>query len=402
MYTVNKVLVSSGRITRTLDVTAERVKDLLSKYTSIRVVLSNPTLDVLVVGELQDNQFVADYPGTIANLVLTNEITRLNLTPYIDVQQALCVYKTDLWDREYDIEPHNLFDVNDEDDPTTWPDLKLVNGFVDPRLMAETHLVSVNGLVHPLVSDEHGVYVVGGNVNVRATDKMEMSLLEFRDVGKITYHSLSCNTRVKVHETDDLFSNGIYTKLDPSYRDKVLGMVLLGHLHLLDGTYTHFDDDIIHIDLKHLDLETKIINHYAALGMDTVGDYLGGTLGRVDLRNPSLIDYILNNKSTFLFTLDTDRLYRHERPLHDEGLPCVYSTPLGVQGIAQYADGLLADYRQEYQDGLYCIQVPTRAQSNLIMKTTNYAQQGAGVRGHLPTKHDSQPLLTAVDFSRKA
>lgn len=398
MYTIDKIIVRNIRIMETMDVSQDKVKDLLARYTSIRVVLSNPTLDVLSECELQDNDYASNYTGTVEELVRTGLISKMTITEHIDPEGNQCVFKTDLWDRDFDVTPANVLSPHSKDPVDTWPDLKIVNDFLDPTLMARTHLVSVNGLVHPLVSDSDGVYVVGGNVNIRETGDIEMSLIEFRDVGHINYHSLGCNSRIKVHETEDLMGNGLYIKLDEGYRDKVIGLVILGHLHLLDNTYRHFDRDILHVDLKHLDLETKIINHHNALGMESVSKYLSGQLGRVDLRNPSLIDYVLDNKSTFMFTIDTDTLYRHVRPLNDEGLPNVYSTGTLLTGIAQYADGLCADYRQDYQDGLYCINVPKRPSTNLLNKTTNAAQQSANVRGEVLSPNHYAPMLLGLNF----
>lgn len=398
MYVIKRILVTSGRLVHLMDVSDDKVVDLLKRYSSIKVIMSHAEQGVLVIGELQDNQFISDYNGTINELIRTNQISKLELSVYDEQEGVKFLFKTDLWERGFDVEPFDLFGHHEFSEPEMYPDMKLTNDFIDSATLARTHMLSVNGLIHPLVSDTEGSYAIGANTNCRATGELELSLLEWRGVGDIDLISLGCDNRVDIHQEGDIHQNGIYIKLGHEYKDKVLGVVILGHLHLLDGTYHHFDKDIIHISLKTLDLETKIINHHAALGMTNVDNYLKGGLGKVDLRNPSLIDYVLNNKSTFMFALDVDVAYRLERPLNDEGLPCLYSTPTGLTGIAQYADGLMADYRQEFQDGLYCLQVPKRPRSDLLMKTTNASQQQAGSRGALPNISNEAPLLMAVEY----
>lgn len=399
MYSIKRILVTVGRIVQVMDVSEDKVSDLLDAYSSIKIILEHPDLDVDVSGELHDNQFMADYAGTIKQLIQTNQITKLNLLPYEGQEGEQVIYKTDLWERDFDVEPADVLGLmSGESEVSLLPDLKLNNGFINATELAKTHMLSVNGLIHPLVADSTGVYAIGANTNCREAGELEMSLIEFRNVGDMNLVSLGCDSRIQIHQNQDLHQNGIYIKLDPAYKDKVIGLVLLGHLHLIDGTYKHFDQDIIHISLKDLDLETKIINHHAKLGMKNVENYLKGGLGRVDLRNPSLINYVLNNRSSFMFTLDTDVLYRLERPLSDEGLPCVYSSPEGHTGILQYADALMADYRQEYQDGLYCFQVPRRPSTETLVKTTDYAAQQSSVRGRRPQHTDSLPQLKAIHF----
>lgn len=400
MYKVEKVLVRSGRIVRNMHVVDDKISDLLRAYDSVRVIVSHPNIDTLQIGELNDSPFALSYPGSISELIRTGQITRLPLTSYDDLDREPVLLKTDLWDRDFEIEPADALNLMSGEDKELWPDLKLINRFNRNVKLADTHLLSVNGLIHPLASDASGTIALGANSNCRTTGELEMSLLEFKGVGKLNLHSLSCDNRVAVHEKGDIHQNGIYLRLNADIKNKVTGLVLLGHLHLLDGNYTHFDDDIIHVDLKHMDMETKIINHHEALGLSDVGRYLDGELGKPDLRNPSLIDYVLNNRSTFMFTLDIDELYREEYLLNDEGLPSVYSTGNLVRGIAQYGDGLLADYRQEYQDGLYCLQVPKRPSTNLIMKTTNYAQQGASARGVELKSPKTAAVLKAINFTR--
>lgn len=398
MYKVENIFVRVGRIVSDLDVTEDKVKDLLKRYSSIRVVLSNPSLDTLVVGELQDNQYAADYAGTLAEMVRTGNISRLDLKVYDETEFTQVLFKEDLWEAGYDIEPVDILGLSDDEDPASWPDLKITGDFKGNLDLSKNNLLSVNGLIHPLSTDEEGSYALGANTNILANESIEMSLLRFKDVGNITLHSVSCGDRVNPHTQGDIYQNGIYVKLNADTRNKVIGLVFLGHLHLLDGVYEHFNDDVLHISLKKLDLETKIINHHAALGMKDVGRYLRGGLGRVDLRNPSLIDYVMNNRNTFLFTLDIPLMYRQERVVTDEGLPCVYSSGQPLSGIAQYADNLMAEYRQEHQDGLYCLQVPERPSTRMLFKTTDYATQQAGAMGTELPVDGSNPALSAVDF----
>lgn len=398
MYTVEKILVSDGRIISDIDVTENKVKELLKRYRSIRIVLSHPNLDTLVVGELQDNLFASNYAGTVKELVLTGQVTQLGLTVYDEKEMMSVVKMTDAWERGFDVTPFDFFNLRPDDPEELYPDLRLDNDFEKSSEIAKTCFLSVNGLIHPLTADSEGVYAIGANTNCREVGEIEMSLVEFQHVGEITMHEVKVCDAVNPFDTVNIWENGLYVKLPPEHVNKVVGLVVLGHLHILDGVYSHFDDDVIRINLRKLDLETKIINHHRALGLQNVGNYLKGGLGRVDMANPSLIEYVINNRNTFLFTLDVDKVYRRERVLTDEGLPCIYSSAEGLTSIAQYADGLIANYRQDYQDGLYCIQVPKRPSTRLLQKSTNYLQQGTGVLGIDPNSPEEAPALKSVEI----
>lgn len=385
MLNYHATRVTKSRITRIIDTKHDSLGDVLKNWDTVDIIFESSNLVELQYVRASDYVELKSIGTTCNDFVL---LTALNFPyhPYTEVPEHSTLKYVDGWSFGFGTQAVRFNDTTDQ----CWPDrdLLLTSDFVDPIKMAKNNLAVVNGLVLPMNGSTDGLHILNGVPALQEGSNYALGFLDFSNLGEISYFNITQESRLFPEVPKDVNRDGIYVKLPDAWRDRTVGLVILGHLHLLDSTYSYIDDGVIKIRLKELDIPGKLLRNFPLLDIPNVPEYLRGDLGRIDLTNETLIEYILTQTSTFLFSIDCQNVHRHETLLASEDLPGVFSTDRKVTGFVQYTDGIVAEYSQELQLDRYCIRVPYRPNHSYLNDTTDHLAQRQSSLSYVSAKSD--------------
>ena len=399
MYVLQYVLVRESGVVRELDLSNDILGKVLEEWDVVDLVVKNPTLEGLLYMRASDHVILKKSQARIGDFVRSPVFTTYPIKEFDEFESNKKVVVSNFWKRGFKVTEgkHGTHPSNLKEEDSK-PDLLLTGGYINYDIAAKNNLVSINGLIHPVSASEEGLYVLGGMENAAASSAFQAQLIDFTELGGIEFHPINDATRVYPHNVADVSEQGMYIRIPDSWREKTIGVVVLGHLHLLDRTYNFFESDVIHISLKDMDIPRKIIRHHQQLGLCNVDKYIRGELGRIDMLSDSLLEHSLSHKNTFLFAIDQKEVLRRERAYELQAFPGLAFGQRQCKNLMMHYSGKVVEYLESYQNGVWVYRVVPEQSTKLIMQTTDYAKSQMGCRGLDTNQGYTWSTPMSVDF----
>lgn len=218
-------------------------------------------------------------------------------------------------------------------------DYLLTKEGVDYLHLANTSLVTVNGLCHRLYGENNiGLFVQHGYRTTQRVNGIHINLMNFEDVGTVRTIDITDKNHVKIisdlkwtdgfylHFPNENFSSSQFDNLGPS---KMLGISLGGFIHL---DFPYNDDDYrdplikrinhntIKIDMRHFNLRNRIhqLGHLfekGLVGLD-ISEEDRPVIFKEPLESEETFKALLNLSQTFLFVIESETpIYMREETI---------------------------------------------------------------------------------------
>ena len=351
MLVIQDAMGKKNRSWSQIDIDGLTISALLEIYDSVVVsVLDNTanTLSSLVINNLRldpSAQFVD--VASFLQLPTTNIDTML--VPHISLAQRNTVYSHTLYAEGLSAE------VGDH---TIHPDSESINEFSPdlivrgtdrtPGVVYHTHLFTVNGLIHPSMYTNAGVYIKGGNSHLRVADDSVLGAINFSNVGNITQHPVdrtnirayqNGETEAKLALSDTLLINVPNLQAESN----TIFLVISGYLLPLQGLYSVIGNEDIKLSLRDYPLLERLLS---ANDIKPKGTFLStnGTVSVPDLLGDEGIRKLFDGEHTFVVSLDVPDLCIESEYLERTGLPGRYLIAKSPEGILFNNDGKVSEF----------------------------------------------------------
>ncbi|WP_233874201.1 hypothetical protein [Paraburkholderia adhaesiva] len=210
---------------------------VIQNYAVVYAVLANPFLaapvslnlnDILATITDQQQTFNA-YLAAMGDAALPTSDTIPTLTP------AYARYQ-DAFQAGYAIEPISPIASLTSPLPTTEKtDLFMTRESTSYSDFIQSCMVSVNGFFHLIDTDrENGIWVIDGMKSVIHAKKIKVGIVDFEDLGTLTYVPITPEMIYKQIDTENL-GNRAYLNLGVDLTGYTVMVVIGGYLHVLDA-----------------------------------------------------------------------------------------------------------------------------------------------------------------------
>lgn len=249
-------------------------------------------------------------------------------------------------------------------------------------------LFVVNGLIHNSTSIPEGCIIEDAGRSLRVSKENRIGIINFETIGAI--QRVPIKAEYLIPPTADLpYKDSVYIRIpDVDMKDKTVGIVIGGFLHLLDGRYDQVGSNLVKINLR----DYPLVERYWALKQNT--DVSGFTMtsfeNRVDkldfseLTSDENITALLTLSQSFFVVIDAvgvgvERVMAHQAEL--AGRYVAYSKPL----YPLVSDsGRLINYTSYAAKHDYVVRTSDWKASNLMLDTWE-SQKGRFATNHRRT-----------------
>lgn len=323
MYTLERAYRRKDRRSgrwELFDVSTSKILTLQATHGEVRVVVSTPGLDAPV---LKSFAWDAITP-TLVNL------TNTDLTFYqwlVSIGERTLPFDEKLftftsyyaqymsaWSAGYKFEPINSAGTRTIGADLT--DLRMSRADVDPTVLGQRALVSINGLYHRMDGGQNGCLVRGGMSSIRHSGENQIGLLAFSKVGRLQQIPITPDL---VDVTDSGVYVGIPNNIDTT--GKVPLFVLGGYLHAMDSVVRQLGDHLYKINIRNMRLlerymESSKLLDLSSLPLDKYPAMQNNLL--VDLKqfwSPEFIKAYLTLPQSFIVLVEAESLFHQLCPI---------------------------------------------------------------------------------------
>lgn len=353
------------------------IRSLAESYQGVYLILSHPSVDHKLGLNLADvaSLLSAIRPDiTVKQWLVSLGNASLPTSAQVPTISAKVAKYSDIFDAGYDVELAP--EVMAADTPLTEADLKdlrVTKHDVDYKLLFDSCLVTVNGLLHRTDFDTQSFVVRKGGESVVRSNLNQVGLISFRDIGKVTQLPI---TEEMIYNPDPYttLAQAVYLTL-PEGVDLSTQSVMLsiaGHLHVLGAGYQVVGPREIKLDTARLPLAERYYAARKLINLDSVDKTLSlnndkfGTVGYTDFYDDATVKAFLTLPQSFVILVDSPRLYVERHKLEYTGIPGRYLAREQPKYPLFLNDGRLPEYVAVPETGLWSIAV----QDNF---TTRYA-----------------------------
>ena len=297
----------------TADVRGMRLVDLFGLYRNIEVPLT----------DIFDNKLTLnlyEYEGELRDSVLTlnawvaalgdRALITTSGYPKLEVQIAnylpigFSLESMLLAKRGY--HPSHVVPIED------YADIVVSHPRVSPKTMHEYTLCSVNGYYVDSTHHDYGMRLFEAGNIVRRSGNIALGMLNFEAIGKVTKIPVLKNM---VHKVDDTMTylDSVVVNVGSPLKGKTVGLVLGGHLHLLDGLVKIIGDQTIMFSMRQMRYIERVLAARDSLDMSFMGlDVLDVSSLVAGLSSDDSILKYLTCPHTFVVLIDNPNVYTEE------------------------------------------------------------------------------------------
>lgn len=326
-----------------------RLSDILIKFEEVHI-----TVD--------DNGVVSNWrplTSTLRSLMQTSNFTltewiqycnqnniRLDTTstPFtFDVLKTISTYGA----REigFKVERANAYINPDSLANSVGDDLRLSRAGTDYSKFVGNVLTTINGIVHPVVINQNGIYARNGNKTAQDVGVKDVSMINFKDLGGFKIQNFPISGMYKQQGGSVKLYDNCCFNMNYDVTGKVFGAVIDGYLHILDDVIEVVGQRQLRIDWRKVPLLKRAIlangnppNRTSVRSVSRVSEAM--------VTSNEWINDIILSPFTFLVVFNWGDITKSSKELISKGLPGVYFYPEDVNGIMMTSVGEIYSYKK--------------------------------------------------------
>lgn len=325
---------------------------LLNEYHELYWIVTNTVMDNFKVQSLN----IEDLPiaiqisttKTFADYLKENENLTIPTRPYIPHYYNGEGYAWDVasWEFEYKaINKEMHIDATIPDDDKH--DLLLSCKYTDYATSLSHSLISINGFLHRHEPSPYGWIIHDGNKTWRrCRDKMQMSVIDFTQLGSIRFESITEDMIRPAIPASPLKDN-IYINLKEELVGKTIMLSLGGYLHYQSNVFSMVSNQVMKIDFNHIRWESLYykMKEYLDLSSFDMTDYGDDRVIGFELYSDHVIKALLTLPQTFLIIIDNPYIGVEYLPIGHTGIPGRYEMAYKPIYPLRIAEGRYQPYK---------------------------------------------------------
>ena len=300
-----------------VDVRDMKLSDIYAKYRVVELAVADAfgsafTLDLydyeyeLLYSSQTFRQWFTSLTGVA--LTLTPEYPKLNeaVSKYVPL-----AYKEGgsyrLAKRGY--HPSHVVALEDYDDViVTHPN-------VTPQYLHEHALWSVGGYFMPTTWHDYGLRIMNAGDIVRKATDLTAGCLNFEKIGKVDQVPITAQMVYRVDDTTSYY-NRLIVNTGKDLKNKTVGVVIGGYLHLLDGFVNVVGDQTIMFSLRNLRLTERVLTSRKHLDLSFMeADDVEVNAVVSKMRSDAAVLQYVTSPYSFVVIIDNPNLYLTETPI---------------------------------------------------------------------------------------
>lgn len=205
-------------------------------------------------------------------------------------------------------------------------------------------LMTVNGFLHRIDHNQHGVWGLGAGQSRRHSGGAELGLLDFQHLGVVTTHAISPNMLFKRH-SEIPYANTIYLKLPVSIGQRQPLLVVGGYLLLPDFHFKVVGDNIIRVDFGEYPWFERFVKGSEFIDMSSLGiqKLPNGAYSKASVYSDLTIERLFSLEQSFVALVESEKVEFGLIELEPTGLPGRYCSSVLPQWPVLLGDGRLAE-----------------------------------------------------------
>lgn len=334
---------------------------LIAEYSNAYLTLSHEVLPDLVTLDLADVRDDLDNQSlTVSEWLIANGENTLPTVVGVPIIEQASVNYADAEQADYTIRMvHPTAHVDSYYPRDDMHDLLLEKDEIDYTYMAQHCMVAVNGFFHLIEGGPDGLRVKGGGKAVNHSNKNQVSLLSFSDVGDVVYEPIT-PAMINTLDDDTRLSNQalITTSQDIDTNGRFPILVIGGYIHCLDGTYTKANNNALVLYTSKLCLidryfESRTFFDVPLPSLAPTG--IEGTVHREDFHSDPVVKEYLSQSNSFIVWVSGEAVLKDIYDLEKTGLPGCYYSPVVPVHLGLFGSGREMGYWRYDDSGVWVL-----------------------------------------------
>lgn len=366
-----------------IDLRTRHVRDLMSDFSDVYIVLTNPHMTgshTLTMSEVPASLLPLDPQTTVSEWLVAIGTTTLPTVPGEPQVTTREVLSKDAWQAGYKADlclPVGI--PGDHGMDADKIDIWLRRDDTDYFDVQGHCLATMNGLVHRLDGDEHGIYIKDAGTTFSISGDAMLGLISFKNIGKVDTYNI---TPEMVYHPQDTrrYSDQFYVTLPFDSTDKVVGIVIGGYLHLASNDIAVTGPHTLKVEMNKIPfLERYMLSRYQMdqSSMERFHETGNGAAHEYDLQgfysNECILE-LLSLSQSFIVAIETPHLTSRTSTLTRTRLPGrFYSDERPVQPLKTQL-GLLPSYLSEEETGVWVLRIGNNLVTHRFIDTYDYKQ----------------------------
>lgn len=353
--------------------------DVFARYARVLATLVNPYLPDPVCLDLADirTEFGSRAISFNQFLVLQGNNTLQTVTTQLPVLNTRYARYNDAFRAGYKVRTiHPLAEVDADvpDAERTW--LLLTKENVDYIKAYKHFLVSVNGFLHPTDASTDGLYVKHGDVSRQLSNKAEIGIYSFQDIGELTFVPI---TKEMVYKQAELqqYRDRAHVDLGMDVSNKTVMLVLGGYLHVLDTTsFYRVSDSAFAVAFANLPIVDRYYDSVNRIDLSSLklssSDANPSHISVQELLSDEALLAYMTLPQSFFVVLDNPNIFVETKVIHASNLPGTYSTAIAPRFPLISELGKLVNYWYRYEDGQFSITASNAFRDDYNYRSVSY------------------------------
>jgi len=244
---------------------------------------------------------------------------------------------------------------------------------LDNKTMQDACLFSVNGFFLTTKYHTYGVRINRAGDMIRKSKEGIGGFLLFNNVGSIKQVPITKDMVYKVDDTKSYFERLIINTKE-SLRNKTVGIVIGGYLHLLDDVVNVMGDNSITVSLRNFNLVERIKQSrgYLDLPFEGIDDISGGIPTSNLYSDQAVLDYMTMDYS-FIVIIDNAEVYTERGAVSSAAMAGTYIIPDSINlGFLTDQIGRGIDYWPKWECGQWALKTTADMLETMLEETTSW------------------------------
>lgn len=235
-------------------------------------------------------------------------------------------------------------------------------------------LATINGFLHRLDWNQHGVYAIGAGRSRHQSGKHRVGLLDFQHIGPLSVLGITPNMLYK-RRPEQPYTEAVYIELpEPIGQRKVL-LSIGGWLHIAEKDFQIVGDTVLRIDFRNYPWFKRFIQTKDWLNLDSLdlAPEDNGSYSIAKLNADATLERWLTLPQSFVVLVDTGELAYGFSELESTQLPGRYYSAVKPQYPVIVGDGRLAEPIVTFERHKWVLAVDNAFRDNVVLDTTAWA-----------------------------
>lgn len=321
-----------------------KMTDLLIDYREVRLTLFDTVADEKVNWNVQEDSSNnhRTFGGTLGeylSFINHNQMRLETSDDLFSLDSLIGVSCREVTQVGFKVSRANRYMHPDSKGNETGIDLYLQRDGTNFSRFQGNSLFTVNGIIHPAVINDYGIYLREGHNTVKREGLQDIACINFENVGGFEIKPFAKSWFFRANGRPQLLHNKTTFRYPEGTEDKLFGVVIDGYLHLLDKAITIRGDNSLEINWDVVPIRERFVDDGFCIRGEGATRAVKDRYQEKELYTDEWLEDILFSPFSFLLVMKRNDLSTFRRPLISKKLPGLYYKEGAIKGVLKTRHG---------------------------------------------------------------